>query len=149
MHCSPCLWLHFHRYIPFKPDEVTQPKEVEYITGADLWISKEVYEKTGGFDPDYFMYFEESDWQYRMSQLGLKRFVIPGPEIIHLEGGTDSSKSSIWSYSRLKNFYASQKIYQRKHFNKWIYPFYRLIYLILNTPRIIMLTIIKNRRYKN
>ena len=126
------------------PQHVKYPLEVDYITGADLWISKEVYDKTGGFDPDYFMYFEESDWQYRMSKKGLKRIIIPGPEIIHLEGGSDASKSSIWSPNRLKNFYASQNIYQKKHFNKWIYPFYRIAYLILNTPSLLMLTFVKN-----
>lgn len=126
------------------PDKVNHPLEVEYITGADLWIPKEVYEKTGGFDPDYFMYFEESDWQLRMSKIGLKRFIIPGPEIIHLEGGSDASQSNIWSPSRLKNYYMSQRIYQKKHFNKWIYPFYRIVYLILNTPVLLMLKIVKN-----
>lgn len=126
------------------PDKVEHPLEVEYITGADLWIPKEVYEKTGGFDPDYFMYFEESDWQLRMSKIGLKRFIIPGPEIIHLEGGSDASQSNIWSPSRLKNYYMSQRIYQKKHLNKWIYPFYRIVYLILNTPILLMLIFVKN-----
>jgi len=126
------------------PDKVSEALEVEYITGADLWVSREVFEKTGGFDPAYFMYFEESDWQFEMCKAGLKRFVIPGPEIIHLEGGSDASKSSIWSPNRLKNFYASQKTYQKKHFNKWTYPFYRIAYLILNTPILLMLTFVKN-----
>lgn len=129
------------------PDKVEHPMEVEYITGADLWIPKEVYEKTGGFDPDYFMYFEESDWQLRMSKIGLKRFIIPGPEIIHLEGGSDPFKTNIWSRSRLKNYYASQKIYQKKHFNKWIYPLYRIVYIFLHTPSVIISNIIKNEYF--
>lgn len=126
------------------PDLITKPLEVEYITGADLWISRKVFEETGGFDPEYFMYFEESDWQFRMNKLGLKRIVIPGPKIIHLEGGSDSSKSHIWSATRLQNYYKSKNIYERKHFNKYSYPLYRLVYIILNTPSLIMLTIVKN-----
>ncbi len=129
----------------FHPEMNSCPLEVEYITGADLWISRNVFERTSGFDPDYFMYFEESDWQKRMDDIGLKRYIIPGPKIIHLEGGSDSSKSHIWSPNRLKNFYKSQKIYHHKHFNKWTYPLFRIAYLVINTPSLIMLTIVKNK----
>lgn len=127
----------------FHPEMNSCPLEVEYITGADLWISRNVFERTSGFDPDYFMYFEESDWQKRMDDIGLKRYIIPGPKIIHLEGGSDSSKSHIWSVNRLKNLYKSQKIYHHKHFNKWTYPLFRIAYLIINTPSLIILTIVK------
>lgn len=128
----------------FHPKEINEPLEVEYITGADLWISRDVYNKTGGFDPEFFMYFEESDWQKRMGNAGLKRYIIPGPKIIHLEGGSDNSECHIWSASRLENFYNSQKIYQKKHFNKWTYPFFKMAYVLLNTPGLIVLTIVKN-----
>lgn len=131
----------------FHPDEISEPIEVEYITGADLWIPKSVFDNTGGFDPDYFMYFEESDWQKRMDDIGLMRYVIPEPRIIHLEGGSDSSKSHIWSPNRLKNFYKSQKVYHHKHFNKWTYPLFRIAYWIINTPSLIMLTFVKNGGY--
>lgn len=127
-----------------QPSQISEPIEVDYITGADLWVSRIVFENIGGFDPDYFMYFEEADWQLRMKKAGLDRLVIPGPQIIHLEGGSDSTKSRIWSSKRLENYYKSQKIYQKKHFNKWLYPLFRIVYRILNTPSLIMLTIVKN-----
>lgn len=126
------------------PELVSSPKEVDYITGADLWVPRSVYKSLGGFDPQFFMYCEEVDWQKRMADAGLKRLIIPNPKIIHLEGGSDNSKSRIWSTNRLKNIYTSKKIYYHKHFNKWIYPFFRIIYCILNTPSLIMLTMVKN-----
>lgn len=126
------------------PSKILEPISVEYVTGADMWITKETFEKTGGFDNDFFMYFEEVDWQYRMAKAGMNRIIIPGPEIIHLEGGSDTSGNQRWTASRLKRFYTSQKIYQKKHFNKLTYPIFKSIYIILNTPSLIMLTFFKN-----
>ena len=119
------------RYLPFlkdktliHPDFVSSSKSVDYITGADMWLTREVYKKTGGFDSDFFMYCEEVDWQKRMSDIGLSRLVIPGPEIIHLEGGSDPAKSNLWSRNRIKNIRKSKKIYYRKHFSSFIFPFF-------------------------
>lgn len=128
----------------FNPKKSNSPIRVDYITGADLWVPRSVFEKVGGFDPKYFMYFEESDWQCRMKKSGFDRIIIPGPEIIHLEGGSDKSESRTWSPTRLANFYKSQKIYQKKFYSKWSYPFFRIIYLLLNSPSIIMTAIYKN-----
>lgn len=128
------------------PEIVISPKEVGYITGADLWVPREIYDLLGGFDPNFFMYCEEVDWQQRMANANLKRIVIPGPKIMHLEGGSDPSKTKIWSVSRLKNMYQSKRYYYKKHFSKIKYPFFKIGYVILNTPSLILLTI-KNRQY--
>ena len=58
-----------------------------YVTGADLFVlnNDDAY-----FDEDYFMYFEETDLQLNhFTKKGKKIFIIPGPKIIHLEGGSD------------------------------------------------------------
>ncbi|POY39251.1 glycosyltransferase family 2 protein [Solitalea longa] len=62
------------------------PKSVAYVTGADLMIKREVIEQTGGFNPVFFMYYEETELSYRVSKLGYKIMSIPSAEIIHLEG---------------------------------------------------------------
>lgn len=131
----------------YTPQRVDNPKPVEYITGADLWIPRVVYNELEGFDSKFFMYFEEADLQKRMDNKGLRRKIIPGPEIIHLEGGSDKSATKIWSQSRLKNYYASEKIYQKKHFNKYTYPFFYILNKILISP-LDLVVYIKNRFYK-
>lgn len=68
------------------PPAIKESKEVDYITGADLFIPYKVYQELEGFDPMFFMYCEEVDWQYRMAINGYKRLIISEPEIIHLEG---------------------------------------------------------------
>lgn len=63
--------------------------EVDYVTGADLFISRVMMEKFDGFDPNFFMYFEESDLQLRMKGQGYKNVILKGPEIIHFQGASD------------------------------------------------------------
>ncbi|WP_297062973.1 glycosyltransferase family 2 protein [uncultured Duncaniella sp.] len=116
------------------PDKVKKPLSVDYITGADLFVPREVFEKTRGFDPDYFMYCEEVDWQKRMDNLNLKRFIIPGPEIIHLEGGSDTTKTKSWSKSRISNIQKSRRIFYQKHFNKKILPLFLIAQNIIQLP---------------
>ena len=117
-----------------KPPRRSNPLKVDYITGADLFVPITVFKNTGGFDSDFFMYCEEVDWQKRMAKQGLECMVIPGPEIIHLEGGSDTMKGRIWSKSRTKNIFKSRRIFYKKHFNKFLLPFFLCIQWMLRLP---------------
>jgi N-acetylglucosaminyl-diphospho-decaprenol L-rhamnosyltransferase len=60
-------------------------REVGVITGCCLMIPRRVYEKTGGFDENFFMYAEETDLCWRMRNEG-KLLFCPDAQIIHLVG---------------------------------------------------------------
>ena len=81
--------LHLKKELPVDFKE----KRVEAIAGADMFFPREIFENTDGFDENIFMYGEEGEWQYRMLNQGYPAFIIPQPQIIHLEG--QSSKPSI------------------------------------------------------
>ncbi len=142
-------YLRFLRNNDFQqPNSVTEPLHVDYITGADLFVPHKVYNELGGFDPRFFMYCEEVDWQKRMADSNFDRIIIDGPLIIHLEGGSDQGKSRIWSANRLKNIQCSKKIYLSKY-NKGIqYGVFRIFYKILWMPIILTLICIKMGGYK-
>jgi len=40
-----------------------------YLNGTCLLFSRELYRETGGLDPNFFMYFEETDWFWRLHLL--------------------------------------------------------------------------------
>lgn len=86
------------------------PKPVAYITGADLMICKSTFDELGGFDDDFFMYFEETDLQYRAKRLGISPWCIPNAKTIHLES---RSIQNIMKKTQL--FYQSRKIFYDKH----------------------------------
>lgn len=88
--------------------------EIDYIIGADLYISKTLFNSLNGFSKDFFMYYEESDLQKRIANLGLKRYVITSTKIIHLE---DGSGKAIKRYSNRKRIivHKSRNIYLKKN----------------------------------
>lgn len=129
------------------PRQINNPINVDYITGADLFIPRRIFDEVGGFDSSFFMYCEEVDLQKRMNDYGYNRIIIPGPKIIHLEGGSDKSNTSIWSVSRLKNYVSSKKIYHKKHFCKFSYFLFRPMYFSLHCFAFVLLAIFKDRKY--
>lgn len=120
--------LKYKLHLPFHFDKLpTPPYEVEYIVGAAMFIPKLYIDKYGGFDERFFMYFEESDLQKRYDKESIKRIIIPGPKIIHLEGKTSGRSPICKRYSM-----ESSMIYVKKHYPTLEYKFYRIVYFILN-----------------
>lgn len=70
--------------------------EVEYVTGADLFVRRHVVDECGLFDQDFFMYYEETEMQYRYRQHGYISVIVDTPQIIHLVGRSATSSGSIW-----------------------------------------------------
>lgn len=111
------------------PDRGDPPTEVDYVIGADLFMEKKVFEELGGFDPYFFMYYEESDLQRRMCDKGLKRVLIEGPRIVHLEGGSFSNKGL--TLSRFMMAQTSFNYYIRKYYRGVPYCFFRIVLVVL------------------
>lgn len=88
--------------------------EIDYVIGADLMIKNDVFKNIGGFDKDFFMYYEESDLQYRMKRAGYKAYIYTGTKIIHLE---DGSGKEIKNYSNKKRIitHTSKNIFLKKN----------------------------------
>jgi len=63
-------------------------REVDVITGCFFMLQRDVYETTGGFDEQFFMYAEEVDLCWRVKKLGKKLMFCPQAQIIHLVGAS-------------------------------------------------------------
>lgn len=114
--------------IPTQKDTTTE-KNVDYIIGADLFIEKRLFDEMDGFDKNIFMYYEETDLQYRIAQRGLLRKIIPGPRIIHLEGG--SFENNGLSLKRFVMAQTSYNYYLRKNFHGLDYYFNRIMLCLI------------------
>jgi len=66
--------------------EYSDIKEVDWVTGAALFIRKDVFEKISGFDERFFMYYEDIDLCLRLSEAGYKNYYYPFTKIIHHKG---------------------------------------------------------------
>ena len=109
---------------------------VDYITGADLFIRREVVESCGYFDPDFFMYYEETELQYRFSLKGFSQMIVHGPSIIHLFGGSNKSSKGILEKRVLS--LNSSFIYLKKRYNYIYYLIYRILLVVFSIPMLIV-----------
>jgi len=83
---------------------------IDVLTGAFLWTRKEILDRIGGFDEDYFMYGEDIEMSYQIKEAGYNLIYLPTTDIIHFKG--ESTKKSSVHY--LKNFYGAMGIYAGK-----------------------------------
>jgi len=112
--------------------------EVDYITGADMFINRSLFIESGGFDPIFFMYFEETDLQFRLKKLGYNNYLIFGPQIIHIGDGSSNKIKA----NNLKRIYMVKSTfhYFRKHSNRLSFFLFKTLYFILRIPTILYLS---------
>lgn len=87
---------------------------VDVLSGAFMLLRKKVLEKIGLLDEDFFMYGEDIDLSYRITQAGYKNLYFSESSIIHYKG--ESTKKSSINYVFV--FYKAMAIFARKHFSK-------------------------------
>lgn len=84
--------------------------DVDCISGAFMLMPRAVFEQTGGFDEDYFMYSEDVDLCYRIRRAGWRIVYYGKASFVHLKG-----QSGIRDPLVLKHFYVSMRLFYDKH----------------------------------
>jgi len=100
---------------------VDQTYEIDALAGAFMIMSREAYEKVGGFDEDYFMYGEDIDLCYRVKKAGFGVFYVHETSTIHFKG--ESTRRSV--LNEVKVFYEAMHIFVQKHYGK--NPFFTVL----------------------
>jgi len=115
-------------------------RDLDWVTGAFFMMRREVFEKVGGFDTDYFMYTEEVEYCVRIKAQGWLVRYLPYEGVIHLGGASGNTGDSI-----LKEFEGVKLLY-KKHYPRWQYPIMRVILKIGCLWRMFLMGIIKGRK---
>lgn len=69
----------------------------DWVSGAAMFVKKETFEKVGGFDENFFMYFEDADLCRRIRMAGGKVLYCPSVSVLH-KGG--QSRESLFKQKR-------------------------------------------------
>ena len=107
---------------------------VDYVTGADMFVLRNVVSKYGSFDPDFFMYYEDTELQKRWSREGLNNVIIRTPRIIHLEGCSTKDRKHVLNERKLCMGLTSQRVYFKKTKSKIGYCLYRVFAVVNLLP---------------
>jgi GT2 family glycosyltransferase len=115
-------------------------KIVDYINGADMFIRRSALEKTGNFDPEFFMYFEETELSFRLKKAGYKSVIIPEAQIVHLEGASQE-KGPYFNFKKIGMYEYSRNLFFKKcHGN-----FYATIIKSILVSRNLVLFVLKGK----
>jgi O-antigen biosynthesis protein len=87
---------------------------VDVLSGAYMLLRKKVLDGIGLLDESFFMYGEDIDLSYRITQAGYKNYYFPETRIIHYKG--ESTKKSSLNYVFM--FYNAMIIFAKKHFSQ-------------------------------
>lgn len=88
-------------------------REMDYVTGCLMLIKREILEKTGLFDENYFLYYEESDLCYRAGQAGYPCGHTPEAVIYHKVSAAVQPVSTVGTYYMTRNRHYFIKKYYR------------------------------------
>jgi N-acetylglucosaminyl-diphospho-decaprenol L-rhamnosyltransferase len=86
-------WTRAYRNDRAEPSE----RATGWLSGSCLLVRRVAFSSVGGFDPRYFMYFEDVDLGERLSKAGWLNVYAPTAEIVHLGGhSTEQHKSAMF-----------------------------------------------------
>ena len=97
-----------------KQSRGSEPREVDWVTGAALLLRREALVQVGLFDEEFFLYSEEVDLQFRLRQAGWAVHYFPEATVIHRE----SQFSAELPERRINEMWRSRHRYWRKHHSR-------------------------------
>ena len=92
------LWEHDPNNQKFNEISLT-----DYAVGTALFVKKEVIDKIGLLDDIFFMYFEETEWNFRAKKIGYKNYYVPTTIVYHKVSPIINKKSFL-----LKQFFITR-----------------------------------------
>lgn len=92
----------------------SQPRRVEYVTGAAFAVRRETWDTVGQFDEGYYpVYYEESDYCYRARNRNIETAYVPKARVVHTFTGGERVSEPIKLHA---NHQRSRYRFVSKHF---------------------------------
>jgi N-acetylglucosaminyl-diphospho-decaprenol L-rhamnosyltransferase len=66
----------------------TRARDVDWVSGAAVWLRRSALDAIGGWDDGYFMYVEDVDLCWRLRGAGWRVAYEPGGEVTHVHGAS-------------------------------------------------------------
>jgi GT2 family glycosyltransferase len=111
---SQSLWFNRRRIATGQPDRETDaaPRDVDYVVGCALLVSRDFIERVGPLDEVFFAYYDEVDWCFRGRRMGYRIVCVPSAVVYHRgEASSGKGLNPITAYYRTRNWV----YFMRKH----------------------------------
>ena len=98
------------------PDPRAEPHRTDWLSGGCLLVRREVFERVGLFDEEFFLYFEEVDLSRRAERAGFESWFVPAAHILHESGASTGVTSERGLERRMPVYwFQSRRRYFLKH----------------------------------
>ena len=87
------------------------PVEVDWLSGACLFVRRTAWEQVGLLDEQFFLFWEDADWCLRFRQAGWRVCYVPGAAGTHVIGVSRAKRQ----LGAVVDFHVSAFRYYRKH----------------------------------
>ncbi|MCX6378162.1 MAG: glycosyltransferase family 2 protein [Armatimonadetes bacterium] len=73
----------FDREMEYGREDFNILAEVDQVSGACMMVPKRVMDEVGMLSEDFYMYYEEVEWCWRIRQAGYKVYYVPDARVVH------------------------------------------------------------------
>ncbi|MEN0103748.1 MAG: glycosyltransferase family 2 protein [Curtobacterium sp.] len=94
-------------------------RDAGWLSGACVLVRRDVFDRLGGFDEGYFMYFEDVDLGWRIGKAGFRNVFDPSATAVHV-GGTATKGSS--ERMRKAHHESAYRFLAQKYSAWWLWP---------------------------
>ena len=116
----------------FRHKQYASTRNVSFITGCCVMLTVDCYKKIGLFSPEYFMYYEDSDFSIKAMKNGYKLKYVFEAKIYHKIGRSISKSAGLKEYYLTRNrLYILNKYHDYFLWTAYLYFYFtRGIYII-------------------
>jgi GT2 family glycosyltransferase len=91
------------------------PGRIAWVSGASMFLRRQVFAELGGFDPDFFLYNEETDLCLRLREKGYVIGYVDTVEVTHVGGVSERANDP---YQTALRRLAGLHLFWQKHYSK-------------------------------
>ncbi|MFH1564831.1 MAG: glycosyltransferase family 2 protein [bacterium] len=104
--------------------DYSKEQEAKQLMGAFIMMRREVFEKIGKWDEDYWLFWEDVELAYQLKKNSIKTTYIPNTKVVHHESKSFEQQANL---ARQRSFNKGMLIYFKKHGSKFDYFILKLL----------------------
>lgn len=117
-----------------------EERKIEFATGCCLLIPMKVIDKAGLLDERFFLYYEDTEYSFRLRKMGIEIYYCPKARVYHKVGGSSmGAQSPLCAYYISRNWLVCNRQYLGAR-----YPIF-LLYYILNRGFLSLIWLIQGK----
>lgn len=127
---SPVVWKVRHIGLDEEDrGQYDEERRIFFATGCCLFLPVQVVEQAGMLDERFFLYYEDTEYSFRLRELGIEIYYCPQAVMYHKVGASSKGADSpLCAYYIARNWLLCNRLRQR-----WRYPLFLAYYVVNRT----------------